>query len=280
MLGIATLAPELRVLPYGAARRDDWLQQHPGVAVLRERGLVDPAGRVVGSVAERMRVLSAPDVEVAVLVSRGGPLTTAQVRLDDPSTWRSIPDDQLRIVLARKEGRWVSAVRAGDEVAIDDIAGGGIEWLAVLVTAQLDGIHPVGPSRMPAINVALDEMADITAQRAGLAAGAAGGEALLRALGVRGAALAELAELIDRPVAEAVMYARGYVDGQTRVGGSVLDVRDTEAGRVVFYRMAAVRGSGQDWMTIAAATDAQLQLGVRSVLASVDVANWETHRRM
>ena len=121
-----------------------------------------------------MHALGAPDVEVAVLISRGGPLSTAQVRLDDPGTWRSVPDDQLRIVLARREGRWVSAVRAGDEVTIDDIAGGGIEWLAMLVHGQLDGIHPIGPSRMPAINVALDDIADITARRRGTGAGAAG----------------------------------------------------------------------------------------------------------
>jgi EspG family len=280
MLQITTLAPELRALPYGAARSEEWLPQHHGVQALRERGLVDADGQVVDTLAQRMRVLAAPDVEVAVLVSRGGPITTAQTSLDDPGTWRAIPDDQLRIVLARRQNRWVSAVRAGDDVTIDDLAGGGTDWLASVLQGQLDAIHPVGPSRMPAINVALDQITAIAAERGGTAAEAASRDAALRALGVSGAALAELAELIDHPVAEAVMYARGYVDGQSRTGGTVLGVRDTEAGRVVWYRMAAVRGAGQDWMTIAAATDAQLQLGVRSVLAGVDVANWDTHQRM
>ena len=86
--------------------------------------------------------------------------------------------------------------------------------------------------------------------------------------------------MIDHPVAEAVMYGRGYLDGEVRPGQTVLDVRDTQAGRVVLYRMAAVRGSGQDWMTIGPATTAQVEQGVRSVLASVDVANWDTHQRM
>ena len=54
----------------------------------------------------------------------------------------------------------------------------------------------------------------------------------------------------------------------------MLDVRDTDAGRVVIYRMAAVRGSAQDWMTIAPATAAQAEQGVRSALASVDVPDW------
>ena len=53
-----------------------------------------------------------------------------------------------------------------------------------------------------------------------------------------------------------------------------------DAGRVVFYRMAAVRGSAQDWMTIAPATAAQAEAGVRSALASVEVPNWAEHRRI
>ena len=103
----------------------------------------------------------------------------------------------------------------------------------------------------------------------------------LRTLGVRGAALAELAEVIDHPVAEAVMYARGLRRrARLAPARSVLDVRDTDAGRLVLYRLAAVRGSAQDWMTIAPATTAQVEQGVRAVLASVDVATWDTHRRM
>src|SRR4051794_28882016 len=110
-LGIPALAPELRARPYGAARSDDWLPQHPGFDVLREQGLVDAHGEVLDTLAQRLHVLGAPDVEIAILVSRGGPLTIAQIRLDDPATWRGIPDDQLRIVLARRENRWVSGAR-------------------------------------------------------------------------------------------------------------------------------------------------------------------------
>ena len=280
LLGIPQLAPELRLRPYGAARSDEWQVDHPGIEVLREQGLVDDAGRVLEQFASRLQVLAAPDVEVAVLISRGGPLATAQMSLDDPATWRAIPDDQLRIVLARRDGRWVSAARAGEDVTIDDVAGGGIEWLAAVVAGQLDVVHPATPSRIPALNVAVEELMAVAAERAATPADAVGRDVSLRALGVSGAALAELAEVIDHPVAEAVMYGRGYLDGEVRPGQTVLDVRDTEAGRVVLYRMAAVRGSGQDWMTIAPATTAQVEQGVRSVLASVDVANWDTHQRM
>jgi EspG family len=279
-LGIATLAPELRARPYGAARSDEWLPQHPGFDVLRDQGLIDAEGQVIGKLATRLHVIAAPDVEIAILVSRGGPLTTAQIRLDDPETWRAIPDDQLRIVLSRRDSRWVSAARAGDDVTIDDVAGGGTEWLASVVAGLLDGVHPAQPSRMPAINVAVDEITAIATERAATAADAPGRDAGLRTLGVNGAALAELAELLDHPAAEVVLYGRAYVDGQMRNGQSVLDVRDTDAGRVVMYRMAAVRGSAQEWMTIAPATPAQVEAGVRSALASIDVPNWAEHRRI
>jgi hypothetical protein len=279
-LGIPTLAPELRARPYGAARSDDWLPQHPGFDVLRDQGLLDARGQVIDGLAARLHVLAAPDVEVAILVSRGGPLTTAAIRLDDPATWRAIPDDQLRIVLARRDSRWVSAARAGDDITIDEIAGGDTEWLSSVVVGLLDGVHPATPSRMPAINVAVEEITAIAAERADTPADAPGRDTRLRMLGVRGAALDELADVLDRPVAEAVLYGRAYVDGQMRIGQSVLDVRDTDVGRVVLYRMAAVRGSAQDWMTIAPATAAQAEAGVRSALASVDVPNWAEHRRI
>jgi hypothetical protein len=280
LLGIPTLAPELRARPYGAARSDDWLPQHPGVDVLREQGLVDAGGQVIDKLAQRLHVLAAPDVEVAIQLSRGGPLTTAQIRLDDPATWRAIPDDQLRIVLARRDGRWVSAARAGDDITIDDVAGGDSEWLASVVVGLLDGVHPATPSRMPAMNMAVDDIMAIATERADTPADAPDRDAGLRMLGMNGAALAELADVLDHPVAEAVMYGRAYVDSQMRFGQSVLDVRDTDAGRVVLYRMAAVRGSAQDWMTIAPATAAQAEQGVRSALASIDVPNWSEHRRL
>ncbi len=281
LLGIPKLAPELRALPYGAARSDDWLVDPPGVAVLREQGLVDDAGQVLDKFSSRLQVLAFPDVEVALLISRDGPLMPVPILLDDPSTWRAIPDNQLRIVLARRDNGWVSAARAGEHFTIDDVGGGvGIEWLAALPTGQLDAWHCIGPSRIPALNVAVEDLMAIAAERAATPADAVGRDASLRTLGVGGAALAELAEVIDHPVAEAVMYARGHVDDELRTGQTVLDVRDTEAGRVALYQMAAVRGSGQDWMTIAPGTTAQLEQGVRSVLASVDVANWDTHQRM
>ena len=116
LLGVERLAPELRTRPYGAARNDEWVGEHPGLQSLREAGVVDANGEVIPDLASRLAILNAPDVEVVILVARGQVAWGAE-RLGDPTTWRTIPEDQLRVVLARRDGKWVSAARAGDGMA-------------------------------------------------------------------------------------------------------------------------------------------------------------------
>lgn len=122
LLGIDQLAPELRGHPCGQPRSLEWVGAHPGLGVLVEQGICDEAAVVRADIAERMRVLAHPDVEVVVLISRGPMNWAPTVMLEDPSTWRAIPEEQLRIVLSRRGGRWASAVRAGGHITIDDCA--------------------------------------------------------------------------------------------------------------------------------------------------------------
>jgi EspG family len=280
LLGIVRLAPELRSRPYGEPRDgNDWATRHPQLGVLVEQGICDETGAVRPDIADRMAVLAVPDVEVVVLVSRG-PLTwSPQMSLADESTWRAVPEEQLRIVLARRQGRWASAVRAADQITIDDWCGGDADGLARLVYDGLDSIGIAAPAQFSAVNVPLDDMKDAVAQR--LQASDAGRrDAPLRAVGLRGAALAAVRAALDEPVAEAVLYARAYVDAATMPSESVLDVRDTEAGRLAMYRLNPPRGSRQESMSIAPAAPAQVCHGVSTVLASVAVRSWETHERM
>ncbi|MBN3459463.1 ESX secretion-associated protein EspG [Mycobacterium sp. DSM 3803] len=279
MLGIPTLAPDLHGVPYGAARTDDWIQTHPGVAVLREQGLVGRDGRVVDGLARRLDVLAAPDVDVAIHVGIG-PLATAMPDLNDPSTWRSIPDGQLRVVLARREGQWVSAVRGGDEITIDDVEGGGASWLTARLLGLINALHACEPSKIHTVNIPLDEILTVAADRAQSdEEQPAVRNSALRALGVRAADLAELGEVLDAPAAEAVMYARAYRDTGVLYSGSTVNVRDTAAGRVVLYQMGGMLGSNQDWQVIAPATANVVERGVKVMLDSVGVRAWETYQR-
>jgi len=279
LLGIPRLASELRVRPYGQPRSTEWVTQHPGLGVLVGQGICDDGGVVRADIAERMAALAAPDVEVVMLVSRGRLNWSNPVVLDDPGTWRAIPDEQLRVVLSRRDGRWTSAVRTGEVITIDDCEPVDSERLEQLVCQALDSVHHVEPARITAVNIPLDSMLGALADHA-QAGSVAAKQAALRAAGLRGAALAELAAALDEPQAEAVLYARAYVDAETSLSASVLNLRDTASGRVALYRLSPPHGSLQEWMAIAPATPAQVRHGVSTVLGSVTVRSWDAHERM
>ena len=279
LLGIPRLASELRVRPYGQPRSTEWVTQHPGLGVLVGQGICDDGGVVRADIAERMAALAAPDVEVVMLVSRGRLNWSNPVVLDDPATWRAIPDEQLRIVVSRRHGRWTSAVRTGEVITIDDCEPVDSERLEQLVCQALDSVHHVEPARITAVNIPLDSMLGALADHA-QAGSVAAKQAALRAAGLRGAALAELAAALDEPQAEAVLYARAYVDAETSLSASVLNLRDTVSGRVALYRLSPPHGSLQEWMAIAPATPAQVRHGVGTVLGSVTVRSWDAHERM
>ena len=51
LLGIAQLAPELMGRPYGAPHNNNWVTEHPGLAVLVEQGICDEGGVVRADIA-------------------------------------------------------------------------------------------------------------------------------------------------------------------------------------------------------------------------------------
>jgi len=279
MLGISQLAPELRGRPYGQPQSTEWLTAHPGLAVLVDQGIADEDAVVHSDIAARMKVLATPDVEVILLVSRGPMNVVTPLVMDEPSTWRAIPDEQLRVVLARRDGRWASAVRAGSYITVDDCPGTDQEWVQRLVGEALDSVHRVQPARISAVNVPLDEMRTAIAAHA-KADSAAAKLAALRALGLRGGALAELGAALDDPRAEALVYARAHVDIDTVWSQTVLNLRDTASGRVALYRLNPPPGSQQEWLAIAPATPAQLHHALTTVFDSVGVKAWASHERM
>ena len=234
---------------------------------------------VRSDIAARMAVLASPDVEVILLISHGPMNVVTPVVMDDPSTWRAIPDEQLRIVLARRDGRWASAVRAGSYITIDDCPGTDQEWVERLIVEALDGVHRVEPARLSAVNVPLDDMRAAVSLHA-QAGSAAAKMAALRSLGLRGGALAELGAALEDPQAEALAYARAHVDTDTVWSQTVLNLRDTASGRVALYRLNPPPGSHQEWLAIAPATPAQLHHALTTVFDSVGVRAWARHERM
>lgn len=282
MLDIPTLPPELRSLPYGPAQSKDWLAADPRVEALQHNGVVGPNRQVIEAVAQRLQTLAVPDVEIAIVISHGQIQWPGPIDVDDPETWKlTVPPEQLSVVLARRDGRWVSGVRGGEHITVDDVDGAaGFAWVSDIVTGLFDAFVPGGPSRLVAMNLPFEDLRSAAQERDRIGDGRPGQDVPLRSLGVPPAAVPELAELIDNPSAELVVYARAHTDARVSNSGCTLDVRSTPAGRVLVYRMPARPGASQDWMTITPATPAQIAQGLQAVLSSLNVSDWTQHRRM
>ncbi|MDO3014627.1 ESX secretion-associated protein EspG [Mycobacteroides abscessus subsp. abscessus] len=276
LLGISRLTPELRGLPYGAARSDDWMIDNPGVAHLQEQGLVLDDGQVHPDLAERLLALAVPDVELVMVVSSGSIDWDSRGGTEPGQTPAAlqVPDGQVRVVLARRKGLWVSAVRARDEVTIDAAPGGyTAAAAAVMINGLLDHVHPCGPSTMTAVTLPTDDL------RSAAGAGPAQRVSVLSAAGLRGSALSEVLAAMEDPHAEAVLYGRAYSDIETYMSAAILNVRDSEQGRIVVYDMAPIRGASQEWTMVSPATVPQLEAGVARVIGSVPIARWDDHIR-
>jgi hypothetical protein len=246
---------------------------------LARNGLVGSDRQVLGAVAARLAALAVPDVEIVIIVSHGQIRWPAPIDVRDRQTWSpGAPDDQLNVVLARRDRRWVSAVRAGTDITVDDVeCGQGFGWVADILIGLFDAFLPGEPSRLVAMNLPFDELGAAAAERARLGDA---NPAPLRRLGVPPAALAELGELLDAPAAEAVVYARAHTEARVHSSVCTLDVRATPSGRVVLYRMPTRPGTSQGWMAIAPASVTQVAHGLHAVLSSLNVSDWATHRRL
>jgi hypothetical protein len=284
LLDIRHVAPELRCRPYVSTDSSDWLNEHPGMAVMKEHGIVAD-GVVNEAIAARMRVLAAPDLEIVALLSRGKLLYGVKQNEEGEQPEqeevgsRDIPDNEFRVVLARRDQHWVSAVRVGNEITVDDVAIADTASIAALVFDGMESIHHADPAQINAVNVPLEEMLELTKawQEAGFNV-FSGGD--LRRLGLSAATVAALGQALSDPAAEAAVYARQYRDDARAPSASVLSLKDGSGGRIAMYQQARTAGSGEAWLAICPATPQLVQVGVKTVLETLPYGEWKTHRRV
>jgi hypothetical protein len=282
LLDIRHVAPELRCRPFVSTDSMDWLNEHPGMAVMREQGIVT-GETVEESIAARMRVLAAPDLELIALLSRGkllyGVKEKGEGGEDEQVGSRDIPDNEFRVLLARRGSHWVSAVRVGDEITVDDVSVADTASIAALVFDALESIHHADPAAINAVNVPLEEMLEIT--KAWQSSGFnvfSGGD--LRRLGISAATVAALGQALSDPAAEAAVYARQYRDDAKAPSASVLSLKDGSGGRIAMYQQARTAGSNEAWLAICPATPQLVQVGVKTVLETLPYGEWKTHSRV
>lgn len=278
LLDIRHVAPELRCRPYVSTDSSDWLSEHPGMVVMREQGIVVD-GEVNEAVAARMRVLAAPDLEVVALLSLGK-LRYGVIDAEDqePGT-RDIPDNEFRVLLARRGEHWVSAVRVGTDITVDDVSVTDAASIAALVIDGMESIHHADPAQITAVNVPMEEMLEATQswQDSGFNI-FTGGD--LRRMGISAATVAALGQALSEPAAEAAVYARQYRDDAKGPSASVLSIKDGSGGRIALYQQARTAGSGEAWLAICPATPQLVQVGVKTVLDTLPYGAWKTHRRV
>jgi hypothetical protein len=285
LLDIRHVAPELRCRPFVSTDSMDWLNEHPGMTVMREQGIVTD-DTVNEQVAARMRVLAAPDLEVIALLSRGKllygvkqPEEGEEGSQEEPVGSRDIPDNEFRVVLARRGQHWVSAVRVGDEITVDDVAIADTASIASLVFDGLESIHHADPAAINAVNVPLEEMLEVTKTWQGSGFNVfSGGD--LRRLGLSAATVAALGQALSDPAAEAAVYARQYRDDARAPSASVLSLKDGSGGRIAMYQQARTAGSSESWLAICPATPQLVQVGVKTVLDTLPYGEWKTHSRV
>jgi EspG family len=278
LLDIRHVAPELRCRPFVSTDSSDWLNDHPGMAVMRDNGIVN-GDQVHEEVAARMRVLAAPDLEVVALLSRGKLLYGVVDDENQPPGSRDIPDNEFRVVLARRGQHWVSAVRVGSDITVDDVAVADSASIASLVLDGLESIHHAEPAAINAVNVPLEEMLEATKswQESGFNV-FSGGD--LRRMGISAATVAALGQALSDPAAEVAVYARQYQDDAKGPSASVLSLKDGSGGRIALYQQARTSGSGEAWLAICPATPQLVQVGIKTVLDTLPYGEWKSHRRV
>jgi hypothetical protein len=230
-------------------------------------------------VAARMRVLAAPDIEVVALLSRGKLLYGIVDDENQPPGSRDIPENEFRVVLARRANHWVSAVRVGNDITVDDVAIADSASIASLVMDGLESIHHAEAAAINAVNVPLEEMLEATKswQDSGFNV-FSGGD--LRRMGISAATVAALGQALSDPAAEVAVYARQYRDDAKGPSASVLSLKDGSGGRIALYQQARTSGSGEAWLAICPATPQLVQVGVKTVLDTLPYGEWKTHRRV
>src|SRR6185437_13463898 len=200
LLDIRHVAPELRCRPYVSTDNNEWLNEHPGMATMRDQGIV-VNDEVNEQVAARMRVLAAPDLEVVALLSRGKLLYGVVEGEDQPPGSRDIPENEFRVVLARRGQHWVSAVRVGSDITVDDVAVSDSASIAALVIDGLESIHHAEAAAINAVNVPMEDMLEATKAWQGSGFNVfSGGD--LRRMGISASTVAALGQALSDPAAE------------------------------------------------------------------------------
>lgn len=255
LCGVETLPSNLVLRPYISEIPAP--TSHPGLAVLREAGVVvtDEHGSdaVHPQVALWLEALGAPDVVLCAMVTRG---------LAD-----------LRVAIARRGTLTVSAARFDDEVTIEEV--GSVGSMRGLLTRLLPMCGPeCAPAEFEPIVVPSAALLDGLAQ---IVRGDQTPAVALRSLGLDPQQRRVVTAAADEPEMQlSIAVVRHDSDGD-HVGVAAVSVTDTHEGRVVTGPVRSEDGSW--WTMVTPGTPAAGGRALETLLATVGLGSWGQHRR-
>lgn len=221
---------------------------HPGVAVLRDKGLVF-GEEVHPQVRLWLETLGAPDVVLAAMIRRGG--------------------NHLRVAIARRGEITVSAVQHEDDLAIENLG------YSATVSSLVDRLLPVcgpmiDPAPFEAVSVPTADLMDALGK---VARGEHSAATVLGSLGMDSDQYRVVTTAADSPIMEASIAAMTPDDaGRIQVSRSSVTITDTALGRVLTGPVRSENGSW--WTRITPGTTAAIKSAVATVLSMVGVREW------
>lgn len=285
---VGQLPAVLKVRPIGSVAAT--VEDHPGMAVLEQAGVCS-AGVVDGDVAEWVRTLGRPDIEVDVVVSRP---ETATTTLAGPPPLFEAPDDPIQaaetltrwyaqrapqrvVAVCRRDGAWVAAARlwrAGND-SIDEVV---ISPLGAAPIASVPGqvLGAGKPARFHGINVEAARLEPLVAEWQ-----ARPGSDIVAALAGHGLSVPQAR--VVQAVADATTTRMVLTAAQFSIDGAAwaplaVTVADTVLGRVVITN--APGPDTRQWTTLLPGTDSAVVAAVEELLDSLPCGcGWTTHQR-
>lgn len=229
---------------------------HPGVEVLREKGLVF-GDQVHPQVRLWMETLGAPDVVLAAMIRRGG--------------------QNLRLAIARRGEVTVSAIQHEDDLAVEYL--GHSATVSSLVDRLLPVCGPqVQPAQFDAVSVPTADLLEALGQ---VARGEHSAATVFTSLGMDSDQYRVVTMAADHPIMELSMTAMTPDDaGRIEVSRTAATVTDTALGRVLTGPIRSDNGSW--WTLITPGTTAAIKSSVSAVLGMVGIREWNDgtpHRR-
>jgi EspG family len=255
LCGVETLPMLLMLRPYISAL--GLPVDHPGVAVLRDAGVLLDEHTVHPRIAEWLEVLGAPDVELCGTIRRGNE------RLD-----------YLLFAVARRDDLHVAASRHDDNVTIEEL--GQVGSLRDLVMRIL----PLcGPAAQPVDFEPLTVPSELLTEGLGeVVRGAHSASVALGGLGLSARQRRVLMRAADQPLTELSFVVVQHGSRGDHIAKSAVTVTDTIEGRIV---MGPERSEDGTWWThISPGTTDAVARSLRGLVATLPTPTWREHSRL